>query len=430
MAKLIGLALAAALGTVLLGLALSFAATLIALVTLLRGGRVPISYNLRSLFARRRMTALTMFGMGVVVFLLTCTFMLQAGINRTLISTGRPQNAIVIRAGAQTESESLLRPEQLAALSVSPEIAVGADGKPNAVQQLAVFVYQQRPPARPGDPYQGGNVLARGVASRVMGLYPDVKLTEGRMFTGPSEVVIGKRLVGRFDGMRLGGTLHFAERDWRVVGILDAGGTAFDSELWGQLDDFQTAFHRPGSASSLLFEMKQPASLEAVRLMLKGDGRLAELDVQGEPAYYASQSEYSANFVGGLGLALVAIAGLGAIIGAMITMYNQVAIRRRELAVMRTLGFRRRAIYISVTIEAVSLSLLAGCLGVLAAAPLQAVSFTATNFVSFTEVAFSFVLTPAIVLKALIGAAVMGYASSVLPAWSACRSALIEALRG
>jgi ABC-type antimicrobial peptide transport system permease subunit len=261
-----------------------------------------------------------------------------------------------------------------------------------------------------------------------MRLRPQVTLIAGRPWQpGSSEVIVGRAAAARFQGAGLGETIRFALRDWTVVGVFDGGGTGFDSEIWVDADQMMQAFRRT-IFSSVLARVPDEQAFNALKSRLEGDPRLT-VDVTRESSYYAAQSEILANFIRVLGLLVTAIFSVGAVIGAMITMYAAVANRTPEVGALRALGFSRRAIWTAFVAEALALSLLGGVMGLGAAWLLQFVQISAVNFATFTEIAFGFSLSPAIVLQSLVFAASMGFVGGVLPAIRAGRLRIVDALR-
>jgi ABC-type antimicrobial peptide transport system permease subunit len=313
--------------------------------------------------------------------------------------------------------------EQTRTIATSSEVAAGLDGVPLAgAETVAIINLPKRGTGRPS------NVQIRGASPHAMTLRPQVKLVEGRMWQpGSSEVVVGRAVASRFQGAGFGETMRFALREWTVVGIFDAGGSAFDSEIWVDADQMMQAFRRT-VFSSVLLRLRERADFDALKTRLEADPRLT-VDVRRETAYYGAQSEVMANFIRVLGLMVTVIFSLGAVIGAMITMYAAVANRTTEIGTLRALGFPRRAIWTAFVVEALALSAAGWLLGILAASGLQVVSISAMNFATFTEIAFRFILSPAIALQSLIFALVMGLFGGVLPAVRASRLGIVQALR-
>ena len=384
---------------------------------------IPIQYSLRNLWTRRLTTAMTATGLALVVFVFAAVLMLAHGLERTLVTTGEPDNVLVVRRSATSEVQSFLAREQTRTIATSQEISTGVDGAPLAgAETVAIINLPKRGTGRPS------NVQIRGASPHAMTLRPQVKLVEGRMWRpGSSEVVVGRAVASRFQGAGLGETMRFALREWTVVGIFDAGGSAFDSEIWVDADQMMQAFRRT-VFSSVLLRLRDPAEFDALKARLEADPRLT-VDVRRETAYYGAQSEVMANFIRVLGLMVTVIFSLGAVIGAMITMYAAVANRTTEIGTMRALGFPRRAIWTAFVVEALALSAAGWLLGILAASGLQVVSISAMNFATFTEIAFRFILSPAIALQSLIFALVMGLFGGVLPAVRASRLGIVQALR-
>jgi ABC-type lipoprotein release transport system permease subunit len=433
MTKLIALIVGVALGALVLGVVLGLTVSaltvgVLGLTLLVRRDWVPVVYNVRSLTVRKVTTAVTALGLALVVFVFSTVLMLATGVRQTLAATGDPLNAKVIRKGSQNEIQSGLLPEHLRLLSSDPGVAMARDGKPLASPEVLVLIYALRTGAT--DETQGTNISVRGIGPQGLELHAPKKL-EGRMWTtGTSEIVIGKGLAGRFQGMTLGGTVHFARRDWTVVGIMDQGGSAFDSEVWGDVDQFLDAFQRRPAFSSVTLRMRDKAALAALATRIEGDPQLNTLEVKDELRYWASQSEQFAGFVTYLGLFVAVIFALGAILGAMITMYAQVAARIREIGTLRAMGFRRRAVLVAFVVESMLLALASGGIGVAASSLWLLASFSTMNFQSFSEVTFHFTLTPGIVTASLVFATILGYAGGLLPAMRAARLPIPQATRG
>jgi len=384
---------------------------------------IPIQYSLRNLWTRRLTTAMTAAGLALVVFVFAAVLMLAHGLERTLVTTGAPDNVLVVRRSATSEVQSFLAREQTRTIATSSEVAAGLDGVPLAgAETVAIINLPKRGTGRPS------NVQIRGASPHAMTLRPQVKLVEGRMWQpGSSEVVVGRAVASRFQGAGFGETMRFALREWTVVGIFDAGGSAFDSEIWVDADQMMQAFRRT-VFSSVLLRLRERADFDALKTRLEADPRLT-VDVRRETAYYGAQSEVMANFIRVLGLMVTVIFSLGAVIGAMITMYAAVANRTTEIGTLRALGFPRRAIWTAFVVEALALSAAGWLLGILAASGLQVVSISAMNFATFTEIAFRFILSPTIALQSLIFALVMGLFGGVLPAVRASRLGIVQALR-
>ncbi|MCX8097962.1 MAG: ABC transporter permease [Casimicrobiaceae bacterium] len=382
-----------------------------------------LAYIVRNLWVRRLTTALTALGMALVVFVFAAVLMLDAGLRRTLAGTGSPDNAILIRQGVQTEIQSGVSREQAALIETLPGVARGAAGEPLVSKEIVVLI---------GKPKRGDtrpqNIVTRGTSVVGMAIRPQVRLIEGRWFVpGAHEIVVGKSVAREFEGLGLGELTRFAGRDWRVVGIFDAGATGFNSEAWGDVEQLGQAFRRL-AYSSVIVRLTHPDALERLRAAVEADVRL-KLDVKREPDFYEEQSRALSTFLNVLGLALSAIFSIGAVIGAAITMYAAVANRVAEIGTLRALGFRRGAILAAFLGEAMLLALVGGIVGLAAASTLQAFTVSTLNFTSFSQLAFGFHLTPAIAAQALGFALLMGFVGGFLPALRAARLGIVEALR-
>ncbi len=429
LAMVVGIMLGAILLTIVLGLTVSLLIVgALALVVLIKRDGVPVVYNVRSLTARKVTTTVTALGLALVVCMFAVVLMLSGGVRRTLVSTGDDSNAKVIRKGSLNEIQSGVLPEHERLLAGQPEVAMGSDGKTMSSAELVVLIFALRNDAKADS--DGTNLAVRGSGPRALELHPPKKL-DGRLWkTGTSEIVIGKNLVGRFQGMNLGGTVKFARRDWTVVGIADHGGTAFDSEIWGDVDQFMDAFQRRPAFSSITLRLKERGGWQALATRMSTDPQLNSLEIKSEPDYWAAQSEQFSKFVNFLGLFIAIIFSFAAVLGAMITMYAQVAARTREIGTLRAIGFQRRSVLVSFVIESVLLSLTAGALGLGVASLMQRLSFTTMNWQTFSEVTFRFYLSPTVIISSFLFAALIGYAGGLLPAVRAARMPIVRATRG
>jgi putative ABC transport system permease protein len=272
------------------------------------------------------------------------------------------------------------------------------------------------------------NVLIRGVGPGAFDVRPQVKLAEGRMFRpGSTEIVIGDALAGRFEGLEIGSTVRFAQRDWQVVGRLDAGGSGFDSEIWGDSGQLMQSFRR-NAFSSVVVRLADSGSFDEIKARLEADPRLT-IEAKRERAFYEEQSRMLSGFIKMLGITLSALFSLGAVIGATITMYAAVASRKREIGALRALGFRRSSILLAFLAEAMLLGFAGWAVGIALASLMTLVKITTLNWATLSELAFSFVLTPSIVFQSLAFALVMGCLGGFLPAVRAARMNIVDALR-
>jgi ABC-type antimicrobial peptide transport system permease subunit len=377
---------------------------------------IPIAYSLRNLWTRKLTTALTAGGMALVVFVFAAVLMLDAGLRQALVSTGQPDNIIVTRRSSGSEVQSGVERVQAALVEAQPEVAERS-------KETVVLIAQ---PKRATGIVS--NVTVRGLSPEGVALRPHVRISAGRMFRpGSTEVVTGRSIAERFAGIGLGERLRFGGRDWLVVGVFDGGGSGFDSEIWGDVDQMMQSFRRQ-AYSSVVARLSDPAAFDALKQRLEADPRLT-VDVKRERQFYEEQSAALSGFISILGLTLSVIFSIGAMIGAMITMYAAVAGRTGEIGALRALGFRRRAILAAFLAEALLLAGLGWVFGLAAASLMQFIHISTMNWQSFGELAFSFALTPKIVLQSLAFAAVMGLAGGVLPALRAARLRIVDALR-
>jgi putative ABC transport system permease protein len=384
---------------------------------------VPISYSFRNLWTRRLTTVLTASGMALVVFVFAAILMLAEGLRKTLVETGSYDNVVVIRKGSNAEVQSGVSRYQASIIETQPEVAIGADGQPLLAKEMVVLI--TLPKRRTNAP---SNVVIRGIGISSPVLRPQVQVVEGRMpKPGLSEIIAGRSIAERFKGGGIDETLRFGMRDWRVVGIFDAGNTGFSSEIWGDADQLMQAFRRP-VYSSVIFKLRDSSEFERVKKRIESDPRLT-LEAKRENRYYAEQSEMMAKFLRILGMSLTIIFSLGAIIGAMITMYSAAATRTSEIGTMRALGFKKISILGAFIIEALFLGLIGGCLGLFLASFLQLLTISTMNFQTFSELAFSFTLTFGIIWKGLGFSLVMGFVGGMLPAVRASRMNIVESLR-
>ena len=384
---------------------------------------IPFSYSFRNLWTRRLTTVLTASGMALVVFVFAAILMLAEGLRKTLVETGSYDNVIVIRKGSNSEVQSGVSRYQASIIETQPEAAIGANGQPLVAKEMVVLI--TLPKRATNSP---SNVVIRGMGSSSLILRPQVKLVAGRMpKAGSSEIVAGRSIAERFKGGGIGESLRFGMRDWTVVGIFDAGNTGFSSEIWGDSDQLMQTFRRP-AYSSVIFKLRDPAEFETVKKRIENDPRLT-LEAKRENQYYVDQSRMMAKFLRILGMSLTIIFSLGAIIGAMITMYSAVATRTGEIGTMRALGFKKTSVLGAFMIEALFLGLIGGCVGLFLASFLQLLTISTMNFQTFSELAFSFALTSDIVWKGLGFSLVMGFIGGVLPAVRASRMNIVESLR-
>ncbi len=387
---------------------------------------VPLSYSFRNLWKRRLTTILTVSGMALVVFVFSVVLMMAAGLQKTLVETGLPDNVVVVRKAATSEVMSIIDRKSAAIVEMLPQVAAGNQGQTMMAKESVVLIALKKKGVEKSSSHS--NVTVRGIQAESLPLRPQVKLVAGRMLrAGSSEVIVGNSIAKGFQGVGLQQTLNWGMRTWTVVGIFDAGNTGFSSEIWGDVDQVMQAFRRT-IFNSLIFKLKNPDDFDAVKAAIEKDPRLT-LEAKRETKYYRDQSEVMAKFLRILGMSLTVIFSIGAIIGAMITMYSAVANRTAEIGTLRALGFRRRNILLAFLTESLLLGFIGGFIGLFFASFMQFISISTVNFQTFSELAFKFTLTPDIILESMIFALAMGLIGGVLPALRASRMKIVDALR-
>lgn len=382
-----------------------------------------ISYSGRNVLARKLTTVLTLSGIALVVFVFSGMLMLIHGLKQTLVGTGYDDNCIAIRRASETEIQSIIDREMAGVIRTDPAIAIDSEGLPLCTSEILVLINQ---PKRQSD--EPSNVPVRGVMETSWTIRPDLKLVEGRMWkAGTSEIIAGAKVAQTFRGCGMGETVRFGMREWTVVGIFSSAGSGFESELWGDVDQLMDAFGRP-VFSSLTMKLNSPEDLSAMKSRLENDPRLT-IELKAEKEYYADQTRTLTAIISILGVAISIVFSLGAMVGAMITMYASVAGRTVEIGTLRALGFSRRSVLSTFLIESVIISLLGGVIGVTAAFFLRYLSVSTTNWDTFAELAFSFEMSPSIAAISLLFAIVMGIVGGFLPAVGAARLRIVSALR-
>ncbi|MCE5336324.1 MAG: FtsX-like permease family protein [Desulfobacteraceae bacterium] len=381
-------------------------------------------YSLRNLQVRRLTTLLTAGGMGLVIFVFATVLMLAEGLQHTLITSGSPENAVFIRRSSETEVQSIIQRSEAAILETLPQVATDDDGRKLAAHEVLVLI--SLPRKGTGAP---ANVPVRGATHSIsLRLRERIKIVSGREFNpGSSEIILGSSIAKKFDIGGLGATVHFGARTWTIAGIMDSGGTAFDSEIWTDVDTLLATFKRQ-SYSSVIFRMREPSAFPELRESVLKDPRLVE-EPWRENRYYESQSELMARFIRILGISLTLIFSLGAITGSMITMYAAVSARTSEIGTLRALGFGRRSILFAFLSETVFLSLLGALMGLMGASLLNKITISTMNWQTFSELTFRFLLNPEIVVNSIIFAIVMGLLGGALPSIRASRMNIVAALR-
>ena len=386
---------------------------------------VPIRYNVRSLAVRKATTVATALGIALVVFVLASAMMLAGGIRKTLSSSGRPDNAIVMRKGSDAELSSVIEDPSVNLILSQPGVKKEGTA-PIGVGEVIVVAAMEKIGASGIT-----NVQIRGVPDTAMKFRPDMKIVDGALpHPGSDEVMVGQRIRGRFKGTELGQSFDLRKnRPVKVVGVFEDGGSSYESEIWVDRDVLKSSFGREGIVSSVRVRLESPAAFDAFRAAVEEDKQLG-FQAMRETEYFEKQSEGAAQLIGGLGTAISVFFSIGAMIGAMITMYGAVSNRQREIGTLRALGFSRSSILFSFLVESVILALLGGAAGALASLAMGTVKFSMMNFASWSEIVFSFDPTPRIIVTALVFAAGMGLLGGFFPAVRAARTSPITAMRG
>ena len=383
---------------------------------------IPLAYNVRSVIGRPWTTLATAFGIGMVVAILVLALALAAGFQAAIVSTGSPDNVIVMRKGAGSELSSGVSREAVNIIKSLPDIAPGPDGRPLVSPELLVVINQER---KNGS--GSSNVTIRGVDREGLALRNGIKIYEGRdVAPGAAELIVGKRIAERFKGFAIGQQVKLEQRMFTVVGHFSAGGTGFESEVWGQNAVFMPVLRE--DFQSVTFRLKNPARFAALKKELETDPRLG-VDVKRESEYYSDLAGPLAATMQVLGVFIVLIMAVGALFAAMNTMFASIGSRSREIATMLTLGFGKGSILVAFLVESVLIALIGGVIGCLLALPVNGTATSTTNFSTFSEIAFAFRITPAALLTGMIFAFVLGVVGGFLPAWKASRQPLAAAMR-
>ena len=381
------------------------------------------NYNLRSMVVRKGTALMTAMGIAMVVAVFVMTLAIAQGFQATLVASGSVENAIVLRKGSTAEMFSAVLRPQLPLVEAMPQVARGTDGQPLASPELVVIISL---PRLSDD--QPANVPLRGVGLRAFQVRDRLTFVEGRRFmSGTREINVGKLAVGRFRGLTLGSDVKFGSATWKVVGVFTAGDASFESEVWGDVDLMLPAFQR-NAYQSVTVKLTDPSAFDSFSAAMAADPRL-DLRPQREQDYYADQSQAMTTVIRVFGSFVTLILSIGAMFGAMNTMYAAVAYRTREIGTLRALGFSRLRIVTAFIVESTALALVGGVIGCVIALPVHGLSTGTTNFSSFSEVAFKFRITPVLLAEGLVFSALMGAAGGLLPAIRAARIPVARALR-
>jgi len=385
---------------------------------------LPLSYNVRNLMVRWRVTLLAIGGIALVVTVLVVLTAMSNGFRIALAATGSAANGIVVQRGSGSELTSFYSREHRNLIEADGRIARGADGQPLSSPEMVIVANFNR--RADGEPT---NVTVRGVTPKAFEVRTGITVTSGRMFTsGLNEIIVGEKIGKRVVGLAIGDEIRIQNRPWKVVGLFGAGGSAFESEIWGDYDVMGPAFQRGGGQNSLTVRLADPSTLAAFDKDLRENPQM-QVQMDGERKYYADQAGTVSGPLLALSIFVSVVMGIGAIFGAMNTMYAIVAARTREIGTLRALGFARRSILVSFLLESLVLSLAGGIIGCLLAFPMNGFTTGTGQTASFSEVAFAFRITPGSLIAGLIFALAMGFMGGLLPALRAARLPITSALR-
>jgi putative ABC transport system permease protein len=384
---------------------------------------IPIRYNIRNLKLRKGLTIMTSLGIALTVTTAIFLMALLAGLDRAFVTSGDAQNVLVMRKGSQAELSGGFDASLFPTLKTLPGIAKDSHGEPMASGEWVVVIVLPR-----ADGTGEVNVTVRGMMPDGLELRPKVKIIEGRWFNqGQREVVVSESIKKRFAHANIGDTLQFGKGPWTVVGVFDAGGSAYESEIWGDVNQMASDFDRQGGFASAYLRATDPVSADALKHRVSDDQRL-KLEGMLETEYYAKQTSSGAP-IKYIGWVVAVIMAIGSSFAAMNTMYAAVAYRSREIATLRVIGFSRPSILTSFVFESVLLSLLGAALGIVLMLPFNGMATGTSNSVTFSEIVFSLRMTPVVVGVAIAFAIIMGLFGGMAPAWHAARRDILAALR-
>jgi putative ABC transport system permease protein len=380
--------------------------------------------NLRTVPRRLGSSAVAIVGIAGVVVVLVAVLSIAEGFSAAMRGSGSADTAIVMRSGADSEMTSGLGGPEVDIIKQAPGI------KRNGQQVAAsaeLYVILDQPKKSTGT---GANVPLRGIEPAAMQVRESAKIVDGRMFQfGTNEVVVGRAASGQFSGLDVGSEIHSGQNVWKVVGVFDTGGSVAETEVWCDAKVLQGAYRRGNSYQSVLAKLDSPASFEQFKDWMVANPQL-NIQVKRESEYYAAQSQALTGLIRTVGFGIAALMGIGAVFGAILTMYTAVATRAREIATLRALGFNTFAVLVSVLAESMALAFLGGVLGGLAAyVGFNGYQTSTMNFQTFSQVAFAFRVTPALLVLGLIYAMIMGLIGGLLPAIRAARLPIASALR-
>lgn len=385
---------------------------------------IPVIYNFRSVRARWTSAIVAVLGIAGTVGVFVAMLSLARGFRATLVASGSDDNAIVLRAGATAEMMSGVTLESIKILQDAPGVARGPDGPLVTSEVVVVAPFPLKSTGT------DANVQVRGVSANVLTIRRNVKIAEGRMFQpGLSELIVGRNASASYSGLTVGNSVAFGGGRWQVVGIFDAGGSAFDSEVWCDARVLDDVYKRPTNIfQSVTVHLNSPNDLQPFKDSVTADPRL-NVDVSREVDYYAKQSTAMTRLITVLGGLVAFVMAIGAIFGALNTMYSAVAERGREIATMRAIGFGAAAVVFSFMIESLLIAFIGGLIGCVAVLPLNGLTTGAMNWQTFSHLAFAFRITLPLLLTGIVFALIMGLIGGLLPAMRAATRPVAVALR-
>jgi putative ABC transport system permease protein len=385
---------------------------------------IPLSYNLNSLRVRWSSTVVAVLGIAGTVGVFVAMLAMAKGFKTTLVSSGSPRNAIVLRGGATSEMESGVSLDQVRVIENAPGVARDAHGPLVSPEVVVIAAFPLKATGT------DANVQVRGVSPKALEVRDSLTMTTGRFFEpGLNELVVGRNVAGTYTGFDLGSKVKFGGGEWTVVGVFDAGGSAFDSEVWCDSSVLSAVYKRPTNVyQSVTARLVSPEAFTGFKDALTSDPRVT-LQASRELDYYEKQSRALTTLIQVLGTMVAVVMGIGAVLAALNTMYSAVAERSREIATMRALGFGTGSVVTSFVFEALCIALVGGLLGCICILPLNGVTTGTMNWQTFSHLAFAFRVTPVLLASGLAFALLMGLAGGVPPAVRAARARIAVALR-
>ncbi len=385
---------------------------------------IPVDYNLRSARERWTSSVVAVLGIAGSVGVFVAMLALARGFEATLTSSGLPGNAIVQRGGADSEMTSSITLDEVRVVEELPQVARDSEGPLLSAEVVVIVALPLR------ETGTDANVQVRGVSQRVLGVRENVKLVEGRFLRpGLAEAVVGKGARAAYAGLDLGAEVRIGAGNWKIVGVFDGKGTAFDSEVWADANVLNGSYQRPTNIfQSATARLKSAEEFAAFEIALESDPRL-NLQATRERDYYEKQSQVVSILIRAVGMLIAAVMGLGAVFGALNTMYSAVSERSREIAVLRAIGFGGGSIVLSFFVEALIIAAVGGLLGCLAVLPVNGLTTGTINWQTFSHLAFAFRITPELLASGMLFALLMGALGGLPPAIRASRANVASTLR-